>query len=69
MCGTDGYCLKWAILACMHPIDVNADRRGKYVEHMGKYGLLLCLFASLSRPWSFALRNNIFSRWDLNDHH
>ena len=51
-------CFKWAILAGMHPVDVNADRRGKYVEHMGKYD-----FSSLSFPapllagGSFALRN------------
>ena len=39
---------------------VHADRRGKYVEHMGKYN-----FSSLSFPiphqsvGSFALRNNM----------
>ena len=44
----------------MHPVDVNADRKGKYVEHMGKYD-----FSSLSFPitlqavGSFALRNNM----------
>ena len=27
-------CFKWVILAGMHPVDVNADRRGTYVEHM-----------------------------------
>ena len=35
----------WAILASMHPVDVNADRRVKYAEHMGKYD-----FSSLSFP-------------------
>ena len=36
--GTGDDCFKWALLAGMHPVDVHADRRGKYVEHMGKYG-------------------------------
>ena len=39
--GTDDDCFTWA----MHPVDVHADRRGKYVEHMGKYD-----FSSLSVP-------------------
>ena len=57
--GTGDDCFKWAILYGMHPVDVHADRRGKYVEHMGKYD-----FSSLSIPaplqaiGSFALRNN-----------
>ena len=43
----------------MHPVDVHADRRGKYVQHMGKYD-----FSSLPFPVPlrvvgyFALRNN-----------
>ena len=58
--GTDDDCFKWAMLACMHPVDVNADRRVKYVEHTRKYD-----FSSLSFPVtlqivsSFALRNNM----------
>ena len=53
-------CFKWAILAGMYPVDVHADHRGKYVEHMGRYD-----FSSLSFPVSlqsvgpFALRNNM----------
>ena len=49
------------ILAGMHPVDAHADRRGKYIEHMGKYEF----FSSLSFPVplqaveSFALRNNM----------
>ena len=35
--GTGDDCFKWAKLAGIHPVDVNADRREKYVEHMGKY--------------------------------
>ena len=44
----------------MHPVDVHADRRGKYIEHMGNYD-----FSSLSFPTPlqsvgpFALRNNM----------
>ena len=58
--GTGDDCFRWAILAGMHLVDVNADRRGKYVEHMGKYD-----FSSLSFPTPlqsvgpFALRNNM----------
>ena len=29
-----GDCFKWAVLAGMHPVDVNADRMGQYAEHM-----------------------------------
>ena len=58
--GTGDDCLIWAILAGMHPVDVHADRRVKYAEHMGKYD-----FSSLSFPTPlqsvgpFALRNNL----------
>ena len=44
----------------MHPVDVNADRRVKYAEQMGK-----CDFSSLTLPvplqsaCPFALRNNM----------
>ena len=57
--GTGDDCFKWAILAGMHPVDVNTDRRGKYAEHMGKFD-----FSSLSFPapiqavGPFALRDN-----------
>ena len=37
-------CFKWDILAGMHPVDVHADGRGKYVQ----YDFFLCLFPSLS---------------------
>ena len=49
------YCFKWDILAGMHPVDVHADRRGKYVDD----------FSSLSFPVPLqavdplALRNNM----------
>ena len=58
--GTGEDCFKWAILADMHPVDVHADRRVKYAEHLGKYD-----FSSLSFPGTlqsvgpFALRNNM----------
>ena len=43
----------------MHPVDVNADRRGKYVEHMGKYEFYPLPFPVPSQAvGSFALRNN-----------
>ena len=44
----------------MHHVDVHADRRGKFVEHMGKYD-----FSSLHFPIPlqavgfFALRDNM----------
>ena len=53
-------CFRWAILAGMHPVDVHADRSGKYIEHIGKYD-----FSSLSFPillqsvGPFAPRNNL----------
>ena len=43
--GTGNDCFKWAILAGMHPVDVHADRRRKYVEHIGKYD-----FSSMAFP-------------------
>ena len=58
--GTGDDCFRWAILSSMHLVDVNADRRGKYVEHMGKYE-----FSSLSFPnplqsvGPFPLRNTM----------
>ena len=53
-------CFKWAILADMHPVDVNADRRGKYVEHIVKYDFSPLLFpVPLQAVGSFALRNNM----------
>ena len=48
--GTGDGCFKWAILAGMHPVDMHADRRGKYVEHMVENDFFLCIFPSLSRP-------------------
>ena len=42
-------CFKWAVLAGMHRIDVNADRMGKYAEHMLKY-----YFSSLRFPVPFS---------------
>ena len=44
----------------MHPVDVNADRRGKYIEHMGKYDFLFLYFSKpLQSVGPFALRNNM----------
>ena len=43
--GTGDDRFKWAILAGMHPVEVNADRRVRYIEHMGRYD-----FSSLSFP-------------------
>ena len=43
--GTVDDCFNLAILAGMHPVEVNADRRRKYIEHMGRYD-----FSSLSLP-------------------
>ena len=58
--GTCGDCYKWAILVGMHPVDVHADRRGKYVQHIGKYGFSPLHFpVFLKAVGSFALRNNI----------
>ena len=42
------------------PVDVHADRRGKYVEHMGKYDVSSFHFPiPLQAVISFALRNNM----------
>ena len=47
---------KWAILAGMHPVDVHAGRRGKYVEHMI---FSFVLFRPLQAVGCFSLRNNM----------
>ena len=66
--GTGDDCFKWAILTGTHPVDVHADRRGQYVEHMGKYD-----FSSLSFPappqtvGSFALRNMSINVYGADD--
>ena len=66
--GTGDDCFKWATLAGMHHVDVNADLRGKYVEHMGKYD-----FSSLSFPvplqavGSFALRYMSINAYGVDD--
>ena len=67
--GTGDDCFKWAILAGKHPVDVHADRRGKYVEHMDKFD-----FSSLSFPvplqavGPFALSNNMsINVYDVDD--
>ena len=58
--GTGDDCFKWAIPAGMHPVDVHADRRGKYVEHMGKYDFSSLHFpVPLQAVCSFALRNKM----------
>ena len=49
-----------AVLAGMHHIDVNADRMGQDVEHMGKYDFSSLRFpVPLSSVGSFASTNNI----------
>ena len=58
--GTVNDCFKRGILAGMHPVDVKSDRRGKYVEHMGKYDFSPLPFpVPLEAVGFFALRNNI----------
>ena len=45
----------------MQPVDVHADRIGKYVEHMGKYDFSSLHFpVPLQAVGSFALRNNMY---------
>ena len=42
------------------PVNVHADRRGKYIEHMGKYGFSsLSFHTPLQSVGPFALRNNV----------
>ena len=66
--GTGDRCFKWVILAGMHPADVHADRRGKYVEHMSKYDIFSLSFpVPLQTVGSFALRNNVYGVDDDND--
>ena len=44
----------------MHPVDVHADRRGKYVGHTGKYDFSPLYFPVLLQTFGcFALRNNM----------
>ena len=44
----------------MHPLDANAHRRVKYVEHMGRYDFSSLSFpAPLQAVGPFALRNNM----------
>ena len=44
----------------MHPVDVHAERRGKYVQHMGKHdSSSFPLPVPLQTVGSFALRNNM----------
>ena len=58
--GTGDDCFKCPILAGMHPLDVHADRREKYVEHVGKYDFSSLSFLDpLQAVGSFALRNSM----------
>ena len=58
--GTGDDCFQWVILAGIYPVDVHADRKGKYVEHMGKYDFSSLHFpVPLQAVGSFALRNNM----------
>ena len=67
--GTGDHCFRWAILAGMHPIDVNADRRVKYAEHMGKYDFSPLSFPTpLQSVGPFALGNNMsINVYDVDD--
>ena len=51
----------------MSPVDVHADCRGKYVEHMGKYDFLLCLFPSLSSPVLCNEKQHVYQRMGDDD--
>ena len=52
--------MKWAILTGMYPVDVHADRTGKYGEHMDKYDFSPLYFpVPLQTVGSFALRINM----------
>ena len=58
--GTGDDCFKWAILGGMHAVDVHADLRGKYIEHMGRYDFTSLPFpAPLQAIGPFAVRNNM----------
>ena len=66
--GTGDDCFKWAILAGMHPVDVHADHRGKYVEHMRKYDFSPFPFpVPLQAGGSFALRNMSINVYLVDD--
>ena len=58
--GTGDDCFKWAVLAGMHPVNDNAHRMDKYVEHVNKYDFPSLRFpVPLSSIASFAKANNL----------
>ena len=58
--GTGDDCFNWTLLADMQPVDVLADRRGKYAEHMGRYDFSSLPFPTpLQSVGSFALGSNM----------
>ena len=69
--GTGDDCFKWAILAGMHPVDVHADREGKYVEHMGKYDSSSLVFpVPFQSVGSFTQINNMsINVYGVDDDH
>ena len=50
-------CLRWAILAGMHPVDANAE--GSTSNTLVSMTFLLCLFLPFQSVGPFALRNNM----------
>ena len=57
--GTGDDCFKWAVLAGMHPVNTNARRMSKYVEHVDKYDFSSLRFSvPLSSIGSFAAADN-----------
>ena len=58
--GTGDDCFKWTVLAGVHPVNDNAHRMDKYVEHVNKYDFSSLRFPmQLSSIASFAKANNL----------
>ena len=58
--GTGNDCVKWAVLAAMHHIDVSGDRISQYTEHVGKCDVSSLHFhVPLSSVGSFVTTNNM----------
>ena len=45
--GTGADYFKWAVLAGMHPVDVNEGCMGQYTEHVGKYYLSINVYSTI----------------------
>ena len=59
--GTGDDCFKWAVLAGMHPVDIDAHRTSRYTEHVVKYDSSFLSFpVPLSSIGSFASANNMY---------